>query len=261
MEKFKQFYDALATKYDDFEAWLDKNPKNGLIAVSVFLGIVFLLIFTRGIFLAIFAPIAPLASLVLLVIAIKVLFRFMDKFLGDGELFKQGQPLPQLKIVSGLLTRWSLIVILRMQKSGAFPPAVRTPSGISEVRGKPPITIFCGISAFEFDIPLKPNSQDVDIDLEDAKEDLQSGFDSALDEWVLPEQPDKITPDGLCVPITHIDDESLIVIANIRREKRKLVVTAFWVNNSEMAATVKGWRMRPEGKHSGGDTDATDKGF
>ena len=184
----------------------------------------------------------------------------IDKWLGSG--FKKDLPLPNLNVISNILMRWAFDVILRLHNVGALPQVIRKPAGTGEVCGRPQLITINGIKAFQFYIPLKPDNQDVEIDTSDIKEIVQSGFTHALEEGVLPNQPYTNNGNGLSIPIVYIDGEPIVSIADITRQKLKLKVTAFWVNNSEMATTVEDWRMRSEGNNSaGGDIDVTDRNF
>ena len=150
------------------------------------------------------------------------------------------ESLPQIENVSGTLTNWAYKVTLHLK--GILPSPIRMPTGVSETEASPPIATFQGVKRFQFYIPILADKKDEALDLDDVKELLQSGFNNQLKENFLPEQPYYVNQFGEQVPKTSIDGEPIVTIADINRERLRLIVNAFWVNNSAMAANVKKWR-------------------
>ena len=248
MQKLNQIRTATVDICKKLWIWLQVSQKNKLIAVCIFIVVI------TGLILFVRFVLPPLFLIVLVY------------FLSRPDQYQESSPtqnkqLPYLNGVYKLLMCWAFIVIIRLHKVEALPSVVRKPAGASEIIGKPPTCTFCGIPAFRFDIPLKPNNEDIHIDLNDTKEVLQTGFINALEESVLPDQPYTDKPDGMSFPVVYIDGEPLIVIADITRETSKLVVTAFWVNNSKMARMVKNWRRRSASNRLDGDVDVTDTNY
>ena len=229
MKKLENALVALKKASGKFITWLRKNPWHIVIVVNVFLVAVIGLV----LFIQVVLP-------TLLVAGFLVLIFFWDKIVAFLNKPKQ-LPLPLLESVYGYIMIWAYIVVIR--QSPALPSPMRVPTGKAEVYGNPPVVTIGGVKRFQFNIPLSLNNQDIAIDIPDVIEVIQAGFNGAFDEGdKLLEQPTMLDANGIHVPVTTYDGERIVTIADITRERLRLVITAFWVNDSDMAAAVVKWR-------------------
>jgi hypothetical protein len=245
-------------KFNAFLDWILENKAKALLSLGLFMLLLVIGGFLVG--LAIKYIIIPILT-VLTVIMIFLLLAWLNgdiKFPASSQ--QQPDPLPPLVNIYGTLTAWAHEAVVELCSKNALPSPVRMPTGVGEVCGSPQIVTVGGFQRLQFFIPLQMNNQDMPLDLADVKAVLQAGFNSLISEGNLPDQPFMSGVDGMPVPVVGFSGVSLVHIADIRRERLRLVVTAFWVNNNRAAFCVKLFhKKQPRG--GAGDVDTTDQNY
>jgi hypothetical protein len=175
-------------------------------------------------------------------------------------LFVKAPALPALQNVSMTLINWAYIVTVQLCGNNALSSPIRTPTGVSETSGSPAVVKVKGVSMLQFYIPLEMGKEDMPLNLPDVKEVVQAGFTNALNDGNLPDQPYMPDSDDMPVPVVEFSGVPIVYIADIRRERLRLVVTAHWVNNQWAAFKVKHLRGKQSGG-GGGGVDSTERNY
>lgn len=227
--------------------WISANKGK-----SIFIFVLIAALFVAG-YLILKFIIFPIAAFCLLVWA-------LCDFPVPTGLFAKVAELPALHNIYALLTDWAYRVTANLCAKNVLPPPIRMPAGISETAGIPPIVSINGIEQLQFYIPLQMGAQDAELNLDDVKILLQAGFVNMLTEGALPNQPYMPNSGNMPLPIVNFNGIPIIQIADIKREKLRLVVTAYWVTNQQMAFQVRLLQGNPT-NNGGRIIDNTDRNY